>query len=401
MHDDYPRLRRLAGDRPLPLALLDLDAVDRNARALAARARAAGKTLRPATKSLRVVGLVRHLLASEPDVFRGLMAFTAREAVALHAEGLDDLLIAYPSVVPAELHALADLAERGATAPIVVDDPRHVEALAVTAKARGVTLPAVVDVDMSYRAAGGRVHLGVERSPVRDAEQAVTLAARVADTPGLRLDGFMGYEAQVAGLGDANPFAPAMNLPKRAIRAVSRPYVRALRQEIAERARARGLTWRIFNGGGSGSIDSSSDDPTLTEVTAGSGFVDSHLFDHFSNVTFEPALFFALAVARAPRAGVVTCTGGGYVASGAAGADRLPLPWAPAGLSLLSLEGAGEVQTPVVGPATARLGPGDPVFFRHAKAGELAERFASYLVARGSEVVDEWPTYRGRGWCFV
>ncbi|MCC6644292.1 MAG: alanine racemase [Polyangiaceae bacterium] len=401
MDDVLSRLRRLAGDRPLPLALLDLDAVDRNARAIAARARRANKTLRIATKSLRVVGLARHLLATAPDVCRGLLAFTAREALSLHGEGFDDLLVAYPSVVPADLAALADLAERGATAAIVVDDPRHVQALSAAARGRGVTLHAVVDVDMSYRAAAGRVHLGVERSPVRDAAQAVALAARVADAPGLSLDGFMGYEAQIAGLGDASPFAPALNLPKRAIRAISRPFVRRLRAEIVERARARGLAWRLFNGGGSGSLDSSCDDPSLTEVTAGSGFVDSHLFDHFSNISFEPALFFALAVARAPRPGVVTCAGGGYVASGAAGPDRLPLPWAPRGLRLLPMEGAGEVQTPVAGDAARALAPGDPVFFRHAKAGELAERFERYAVARGDVVVDEWPTYRGQGWCLL
>ncbi len=73
----------------------------------------------------------------------------------------------------------------------------------------------------------------------------------------------------------------------------------------------------------------------------------------------------------------------------------------PPGLSLLTFEGAGEVQTPIRLPAGLSLPLGAPVFFRHAKAGELAEHFAEYLLVRGDPIVDRAPTYRGLGRCFL
>ena len=83
------------------------------------------------------------------------------------------------------------------------------------------------------------------------------------------------------------------------------------------------------------------------------------------------------------------------------GADRLPQPHLPEGLKLDSLEGAGEVQTPVTGTAAAGLQVGDNVYLRHAKAGELCERFETLYLVSGGRVVDEVPTYRGEGRCFL
>ena len=136
-------------------------------------------------------------------------------------------------------------------------------------------------------------------------------------------------------------------------------------------------------------------------MAAGSGFVDSHLFDAYRGLTLRPAAYFALQVVRRPGKGLLTCHGGGYVASGAAGRDRLPLPALPAGLSLLDLEGAGEVQTPLRATGDTPLELGDPVFFRHAKAGELAEHFAGYILIRGERVEARAPTYRGLQKCFL
>src|SRR5207247_870253 len=125
-------------------------------------------------------------------------------------------------------------------------------------------------------------------------------------------------------------------------------------------------------GGGTASLSFAKDEPWLTELTAGSAFLCPHLFDGYSNVELEPACFFALQAVRRPEPGIVTCQGGGYAASGEAGASRLPKPWLPKA-ELLKPEGAGEVQTPVRLTNGADVRLGDPVFFRHAKGGELAE----------------------------
>ena len=139
----------------------------------------------------------------------------------------------------------------------------------------------------------------------------------------------------------------------------------------------------------------------ITEVAAGSGFLASHLFDRYRDITLEPAACFALQAVREPAAGFVTCLGGGLVASGAAGVDRLPVPYLPPGLRLTGAEGAGEVQTPLRVPEGVRVALGSPVFFRHAKAGELAEHFNEYLLVRGDRVVGRARTYRGEGKAFL
>jgi D-serine deaminase-like pyridoxal phosphate-dependent protein len=98
---------------------------------------------------------------------------------------------------------------------------------------------------------------------------------------------------------------------------------------------------------------------------------------------------------------VVTALGGGYLASGAGDAGRLPVPWLPPGLELDAEEGAGEVQTPLLGTGAAGLALGDRVYMRHAKAGELCERFDALHLLSGGAIVDVVPTYRGDGRAFL
>jgi len=157
----------------------------------------------------------------------------------------------------------------------------------------------------------------------------------------------------------------------------------------------------LVNGGGTGSLHTTSAEPAVTELTAGSGFYAPTLFDRYSAFSLRPAAMFALPVVRRPGRLVATLLGGGYQASGAAGRDRLPEPYLPKGLSLDPLEGAGEVQTPVKGKAASKLALGDNVYLRHAKAGELLERFDTVFLMSGDAIVDEVPSYRGEGHCFL
>jgi D-serine deaminase-like pyridoxal phosphate-dependent protein len=138
----------------------------------------------------------------------------------------------------------------------------------------------------------------------------------------------------------------------------------------------------------------------VTELTAGSGLVGPTLFDAYRRFSPEPALLFALPVVRRPGPGLAALFSGGYVASGTGTPDRLPRPYLPAGLGLTGAEGAGEVQTPVRGPAADQLQAGDRVWLRHAKAGELAERFRDYHVLHEDGQLSTVPTYRGEGQCF-
>jgi len=396
----FARYRRaLAGER-LPAAIVDLDAFDANVARLAAPVRAANKRLRIATKSLRCPALIARAAERAGDVVHGLMTYDARETAAYARDFAElvgaparDLLLAYPTVQPADAAALADANTR-ARAAAVVDDAAQLLPLAAAARAAGTRIPVVVDVDMSWRPLAP-LHVGVRRSPLRDAAAVVGLARAVAAEPALVFDGVMGYEAQIAGVQDAAPHAAWQNPLKRALKAGSRPAVARTRAAVVAALRAAGLPPSVVNGGGTGSADWSAGDGALTELTVGSGFLAGHLFDHYAALALAPALFFALQATRRPTARMVTCHGGGFIASGPGGADRLPAPAFPVGARLLPLEGAGEVQTPLALPDGVSVALGDPVFFRPAKSGELAEHFDEYLLVRGDRIEARAPTYRG------
>ncbi len=379
----------------LPLAYCDLDLFDRNARDLVLRAR--GRPLRVATKSVRCRALLERV--GSFGGWSGLMCFAAGEAAFLAEHGFDDLLVAYPTLEESELAAVCEEVGRGRSITLMVDDPVHVERLGAVARRHGVTLGVCIDLDVSTRLPG--LWFGVRRSPIRDAGALVALARRVADTGGLRLEGLMGYEAQIAGVPDAVPKRRAANAVIRLLKRRSAREVALRRRDAVEALRREGLPVRFVNGGGTGSLESTAADPVVTEATAGSGLFSPGLFDDYAGFLHLPAAGFALPVTRRPTADIVTCHGGGYVASGAAGPDRLPRPYLPEGAELLPLEGAGEVQTPVRIRGRARPGLGDPVFFRHAKAGELCERFRTLVLLSNGRVIDEVPTYRGDGRCFV
>jgi D-serine deaminase-like pyridoxal phosphate-dependent protein len=330
------------------------------------------------------------------------MCFSAREARFLAERGLGgDLLLAYPTSEPDDLAAIRVVHESGATIRVVVDGLEGAGRLREALRGAGPPLPVLVEIDLGLRLLGGRVHLGARRSPLRTIPEVVALArALAAGGPELRFDGILSYESQVAGLGDASPFHPLRNPVAAVVRARSARLVARLRAGLRAALEAAGLPPATFNGAGTGSFDLAAGEESLTELTAGSALLSSHLFDHYRNIRFEPALWFALPVVRLPGPGLATCLGGGYVASGAAGADRLPLPVSPAGAALLGAEGAGEVQTPVRLPPGLALGLRDPVVFRPAKAGELAERFDQYLLVADGAVAGKARTYRGLGQCF-
>jgi D-serine deaminase-like pyridoxal phosphate-dependent protein len=311
------------------------------------------------------------------------MTFTLRESLWL---GEPDMLLAYPT---ADREALGRMGEDGPV--LMVDSTDHLDLIESSTK---VPVRLCIELDLSYPLAGGRIKVGVKRSPIRSPEQAVALAREIERRPRMKLVGLMGYEAHIAGLGDNSPSNPL-------VAAVLKRLQKASADEIAERraavVRAIGAV-EFVNGGGTGSLHTTAREDVVTEITAGSGFYAPTLFDHYSAFTLTPAAMFALPVVRRPAKNVATLLGGGYLASGPADALRLPTPYLPQGLKLDRNEGAGEVQTPVIG---AEMAVGDRVYLRHAKAGELCERFNSLLLVEGDRVVDEVPTYRGEGCSFL
>ena len=282
----------------------------------------------------------------------------------------------------------------------MVDSRQHLDLIAAAAGPGAPPVRVTLDVDAGWRPLRGHIRIGARRSPVRTPAQATALAQAILQHPAVQLDGLMSYESQISGIGDRPPGRRAYGMALRLMQ-------RASTRELAERrgavvAAVREIApLRFVNGGGTGSLEGTSADPAVTELTAGSGLFASALFDTYSSFTPRPAAFFALPVVRKPDAATATALGGGYIASGGAGADRLPRPVLPRGLRLDGREGAGEVQTPLLGAGAAGLGVGDRAWFRHAKAGELCERFEVVHLLAGAELVGAVPTYRGEGRCFL
>jgi D-serine deaminase-like pyridoxal phosphate-dependent protein len=382
-----------------PFAVVDLAAFDANARDLVRRA--GGLPIRVASKSLRCRYLIERVLA-RPG-YRGVMCYSLAEALWLHAAGTsDNLLVAYPTVDRAGLRALAADAAARQHITITIDSAAHLDFIDATLGDGHPDIRVCLELDVSWRplSRGPVLQIGTWRSPLRTPEQAALFAEAILKRPGFVLTGVMGYEGQIAGLGDAPPGHPVRGAVIRFIQSRSVPELRERRSETIRRIRA--LTDLEFvNGGGTGSLEATSTDTSVTELAAGSGLMGPTLFDAYRKFRPRPALVYALPVVRRPAPGIATLFSGGYVASGTGTPDRLPSPFLPAGLRLTRNEGAGEVQTPVVGAAADRLRPGDRVWMRHAKAGELAERLTDYHLIDPDRIdTPVTPTYRGEGQCF-
>ena len=378
----------------VPFAFVDLDALWTNADRLLGLA--GDKPIRVASKSLRCRALQRAILDAD-DRFDGLLTFTAAETLWLAEHGFTNLLLAYPTTDRAAVAALGELtAAAPRTAPIIMVD--SVEHLDLLTAATSAPLRVCLDLDAGYRRAG--LAIGPKRSPLRTPTQARAFAEQIARRPTLRLEAMMCYEGHIAGVGDDVAGKP---LYSRAVRWLQRRSFAELRDRRAEAvARVREVAEiSIVNAGGTGDLHLVAGEPAITEATAGSGFYAPTLFDSYTAFTLAPAAMFALPVSRRFDATTVTALGGGYLASGVGGSDRMPSPYLPSGLRLDPREGAGEVQTPLHGPPARSLRIGDRVYFRHAKAGELCERFDRLYLVRGDRIVEQVPTYRGEGRTFL
>jgi D-serine deaminase-like pyridoxal phosphate-dependent protein len=396
---DLARLEVATGHLDAPFAIVDMAAFRSNAAAMASRAR--GKPIRLASKSVRCRHLIEQVLAM--DGFRGVLAYTLPEALWLAGCGTsDDIVVAYPTADRSALARLAADEAAAASITVMVDCTDHLDliekAAAETANPQPVRV--AIDIDAGYLALGGRFRAGARRSPVRTPDQAVALAKSVMARPGLRLVGLMAYEAQIAGVGDNPPGRPVYARAVRFMQRMSATELAGRRSAIV--AAIRALTPLEFvNGGGTGSLERTAAEPAVTEIGAGSGLYHPTLFDAYRGFTGRPAAMFALPVVRRPGPGVVTALGGGYPASGPGAPSRVPSPYLPGGLRLDREEGAGEVQTPLLGADADNLKIGDRVWMRHAKAGELCERFSELHLIDGSAVAATVPTYRGEGQTFL
>jgi D-serine deaminase-like pyridoxal phosphate-dependent protein len=226
-----------------PQLLLDLDVIDANLRFMQDACRRHGKDLRVHFKSLKCGELARHLAAAGVGAF---LCAKLNEAEVLAGAGLSDLFVANEVVGAAKLARLARLARR-AKVRVCADDADNVGEMAAAARAEGVTLEVLVEVD-----------IGMRRCGVEPGEPALALARRVQAEPGLRFVGLQGYDGHLQMLPD-----PA----ERRARCVA-----GLDRLLGTRRliEASGLPVEVVTGAGTGTWEFAAGHDALTELQPGS-----------------------------------------------------------------------------------------------------------------------------------
>jgi D-serine deaminase-like pyridoxal phosphate-dependent protein len=378
-----------------PYGAISLPALANNAHDMLRRAN--GTTLRVATKSVRVRGVVDAVLALPG--YSGVLAYTLEEGLWL-AETIPDVVVGYPTADRAAIASLGRSALLASRVTLMVDSVDQLDLVdAVLPPGKRARIRVALELDASWRSRT-LGFLGVYRSPVRSLAQARALAEAIVARTGFELVGMMAYEAQIAGVVNRPPGKPVLARTVDYVQKHSTDELHERRASVA--GMLRELTRLEFvNGGGTGSLERTAADPSVTEIAAGSGLFGPHLFDDYSHFTPAPAAAFALSVVRKPKPTMATLHGGGWIASGPPANDRMPRPTWPEGLRYITREMAGEVQTPLRGPGAAALRVGDRVWLRHTKAGELSEHLDEFAIVDGDRIVETVPTYRGEGKTFL
>ncbi|TXN31139.1 alanine racemase [Lacisediminihabitans profunda] len=401
----WPGIDAATAELDPPFGVISLPALAHNAFEMLRRAN--GTPIRVASKSVRVRSVIDAVLALPG--FAGVLAYTLPEALWLAAgdegnDGIADVVVGYPTADRAAIRRLATDERLASRVTIMVDSVAQLDLIdAVLPPDRRGIIRVCLELDASWNS---KVlgHLGPWRSPVFTVDQARDLAAEIVRRRGFSLVGLMAYEGQIAGLVDEPAGDPARGALVRWVQRQSVAELAGRRAEVVAAVRAL-ADLEFVNGGGTGSLETTSAEPAVTEIAAGSGLFGPHLFDHYRRFSPAPAAAFALSVVRKPTPQMATLLGGGWVASGPPGPDRLPLVAWPEGTRMISREAAGEVQTPLSGESAARLRVGDRVWLRHTKAGELSEHLDAFTLvdgdASGFRVVGTAPTYRGEGKAFL
>lgn len=384
MNNLYEKYRSLQLDYTKSQLLLDFNALDANINYV--NQHAANKLVRIATKSIRSVPVLKYI-AGKLKNFYGYMTYSTEEALWLRSLGFENLLVGYPKW---DANSLTELSKNSKHIILMIDSVEQLKILSTYASIQN-PFKLCLDIDLSLDLP--LLRFGVFRSPIQDCNQLSSILNFLKDHPALELMSVMGYEAQIAGVGDKNQWLIQL------LKKLSIKKLRQRRMDIFNFLIKNKIPLKIVNGGGSGSLKSTTHESIVTEITIGSAFFAPTLFDEYEDVQFTPALFYSLPIIRQPKSDIYTCFGGGYIASGSIGPNKVPRPFLPQGANLLKHEGAGEVQTPV--KLNQKLELNDPIFFRYAKAGELCERFNHITPFRNSKIDDALLTYRGEGKVFL
>jgi D-serine deaminase-like pyridoxal phosphate-dependent protein len=309
-----------------PALLVELDALEANIATIAAACRRNGINWRPHTKGIKVPQIAAKLIEAGAI---GLTCAKLGEAEVMAAHGFSDILIANQIVGPQKIARLVAL-RRNCDVMVAVDSRENVAAIAEAARAAGITIRLLIEVDM-----------GMKRAGVAPGEACVVLAQFIAKQSGLKFAGLMGWEGQTAGIVDAKEKAAAVAAAVKSI------------AETAEMCRKAGPPVEIVSCGGTGTYWITAAQPGITEIQAGGGvFCDVHYAKDFA-VAHPYALTIVTTVTSRPTPNRIICDAGKKTMSSDASTPE-PLGLGPVRTARLSAEHAtieleSPSETPCVG----------------------------------------------------
>jgi D-serine deaminase-like pyridoxal phosphate-dependent protein len=306
-------------DVDTPALLVDLDALEANIARISAACRRSGINWRPHTKGIKVPQIARKLIDAGAI---GITCAKLGEAEVMAARGFSDILIANQIVGPQKIARLVALRPKS-DVMIAVDCRENVAAIADAARAAGVTIRVVIEVNM-----------GMNRAGVEPGAGCLALARFIATQKGVRFAGLMGWEGQTAGI-------PDQKTKEAAVRAAVSAIV-----QTAEMCREAGLPVDIVSCGGTGTYWISAAQPGITEIQAGGGvFCDVHYAKDFG-VAHPYALTIMTTVTSRPTPNRIVCDAGKKTMSSDAAVPE-PLGLGTLRSVRLSAEhGAVELETP-------------------------------------------------------
>lgn len=170
-----------AAELDTPRLLLDEERLDRNIDRMARLARRAGVSLRPHAKTHKLLPVAERQLAAGCG---GLTVAKLGEAELFARHGIRDLFIAYPVWGAAKWRRLCDLAE-SAEVRVGADSHEVFAGISAAAAERGLVIPVRIEVDTGFGRCG-----------VQSGDEALALARRIGDLPGVRLAGVMSFGGQ-------------------------------------------------------------------------------------------------------------------------------------------------------------------------------------------------------------
>jgi D-serine deaminase-like pyridoxal phosphate-dependent protein len=251
VEETHERIRSIYGsamgrhrnDLVTPALLLDLDILRENLSLVGERMRSLPAQLRAHVKVHKSPHIARMQIESGAI---GVGTATIWEAIVMARAGIQDVFVINQVVGAEKTRALALLA-REAEAKVAVDDPANIDELSRAAVRAGSTFGVLVEIDT-----------GMQRCGVTDPKEALHLARKAADAPGLSFLGLTGYEGHCS-------LTPERTERHRLAKRAMDFFV-----ETADMLAADGIECEILSAAGTGTWEVTASNPRITEIQPGS-----------------------------------------------------------------------------------------------------------------------------------